>query len=107
MVRRLGKHNLGALFQWKSRNARTDSWKRDGFQAALISDLQGVRRGMPQRFRIRFAPKLHAGRMNYKSRLQFSARGDGCIANRDAADVITFALALVSPFAANGSPHPR
>src|SRR6266568_9327 len=107
MLRRLAKHNLRAVFQWKSRDARTDCRKRNGFQSTLIGDPQGMRRGMPQRVRVCFAAKLHAGRMNHEARLQFSARRDGRIADRDAADGIALALDLFSALAANSSGNAR
>src|SRR6266576_2034896 len=66
-----------------------------------------MRRGTPQRLRARLPSELHAGRMNHESRLQFSARGDGRIADRDTADGIALALDLFSAFAANGSSNAR
>src|SRR6202045_5503015 len=66
-----------------------------------------MRRGMPQRVRTRLPAELHAGRMNHESRLQFSARGDGRIADRDAADSVALALDLFSAFAADGSRNAR
>ena len=45
--------------------------------------------------------------MNHESRLQFSARGNGRIADRDTAYGIAFALDLFSAFAADGSRHAR
>src|SRR5713101_4163045 len=62
---------------------------------------------MPEPLRIRLPPELHAGGMNHESRLQFSARSDGRIPNRDTADGIAFALDLFSTFAANGSRNAR
>src|SRR5216683_4166024 len=66
-----------------------------------------MRRGTPQRLRTRLPSELHAGRMNHESCLQFSARGDGRIADRDTADAVAFALDLFSAFAANGSSNAR
>src|ERR1700730_11884100 len=66
-----------------------------------------MRRGMPQRVRTRLPAELHAGRMNHESRLQFSARGDGRIADREPANRVSFALAFFSAFAPNGSRNTR
>src|SRR6266849_2616427 len=66
-----------------------------------------MRRGMPQRVRTRLPAELHAGRMNHESRFQFSARGDGRIADWDTADGVALALNLFSAFAANGSSNAR
>src|ERR1700687_1832975 len=62
-----------------------------------------MRRGMPQRVRTRLPAELHAGRMNHESRLQFSARGDRRITDRDTADSVAFSLDLFSAFAADGA----
>src|SRR5437762_11063238 len=66
-----------------------------------------MRRGTPQRLRARLPTEVHAGRVKHESRLQFSARCDGRIADRDTADGIAFALDLFSAFAANGSSNAR
>src|SRR5260370_1991509 len=66
-----------------------------------------MRRGMPKHVRPRLPAELHAGRMNHESRFQFSARGDGRIADWDTADAVALALNLFSAFAANGSSNAR
>ena len=103
MLRRLAKHDLRAIFQRKSRDARPNCGKRDGLQAALIGNFQGMRRGTPQRIRVRLSAKLHAGGMNHESRLQFSSRGDGRVSDRNASDGVAFALDFFAAFAANRS----
>src|SRR5260370_584864 len=107
MLGRLAKHDLRTVFQGKSRDAGAHRRKCDCFQAALIGYSQGMRRGMAQRVRTRLPPELHAGRMNHESHLQFSARGDGRITDRDTADGVAFALDLFSSFAADGSSNAR
>src|SRR5260370_28135982 len=106
MLRRLAKHDLRALFQRKSRDTGANRWKGDCFQPALIGYSQGMRRGTPQRIRVRLPAKLHAGRMNHESRLQFSARRDRRITDGDAPDGIAFALDLFAAFPARGTPDP-
>src|SRR5438105_2563024 len=103
----LAKHDLRTVFQWKSRDSGANRRKCDGLQSAFIGDPQRMGRGMPQRVGTGLPTELHAGRMNHESRLQFSARGDGRIADRDTADGIAFALDLFSAFAANGSSNAR
>src|SRR5258708_30643564 len=99
----LTKHDLRAVFEGKSRDARAHRRKGDCLEPALVGYSQRMRRGMSQRARIRFPAELHAGRMNHKSCLQFSARGDGRIADRDTPDSIAFALDFFSALAAYGS----
>src|SRR5260370_11643238 len=106
MLCRFAKHDLRAVFQWKSRDAGANCRKCDCLQAAIVGDPQGMRRRMPQRVRTRLPAELHAGGMNHKSRLQLSARGDGRIANRNTADSIAFALAPFSAFASENSVTP-
>src|SRR2546430_13383920 len=99
MLGRLAKHDLRTVFQWKSCDSGAHRRKCDGLQSAFIGDLQRMGRGMPQRVGTGLPTEMHAGRMNHESRLQFSARGNGRVAHRDAAYGIAFTLDLFSAFA--------
>ena len=72
-----------------------------------MGDSQGMRGGIPQTAGAGFSPELHAGGMDHKACLQFSARGDRRVADRNTANGVALALNLFPSFAANCSGNAR
>lgn len=101
---RFSEHDARALVHGETGNAGTHGRKSDGFEFAVGSETQGMRRGSGERFGSGGgAAKAHAGGVNDEASLEFAAGGDSRIADGDAAEVVAFALNFVAALAANGA----
>src|SRR5690242_5841691 len=93
------QHDLRALFQRESRDARSNSGKRDGLEAPLVGDAQAMRGGTAQGRRLGRSAKPHAGGVNDEARFQVAAVSDGRIAHGNAANFVALALDGIAAFA--------
>src|SRR5277367_228745 len=97
------QHDGCTLVHWEPGDSGAHCRKGNRFQAAFRSDTQGMRDGTAQRLRGRFAAKLHTRSVNHVAGFQPASTGNRCVADRDAPNLVAFALDVFSALATDRS----